>query len=95
MYEKDRPFGVKLIFVGFLLAGLLGLYESIFASDDFISNSILNDGVLGFIGGIFNNISFLRIFLILLSFFSLWLASAVISLKRIGIIYYLFWLYHC
>ena len=91
MYEVDRPFGVKLIFIGLLLSGLVGIYASLFASDEFVRKIILNDEILGIIGGFFNNIAFLRIVLVIFSIFSLWLSSGVFSLKR-SVWYYLLFL---
>jgi len=82
MYETDRPFGVKVIFIGLLLSGLVGIYAALFASDEFVREIILNDEILGIIGGFFNNIAFLRTALTIFSIFFLWLSSGVFSLKR-------------
>lgn len=90
MQEEEKPFGIKIIFLLALFGGILGLFESIFASDELIRNGVWNDEVLGLVGGFFNNIVFLRTLVAVFSIFSLWLASAVISLKRIGWYYLLF-----
>jgi len=82
MQEVEKPFGVKLMFFALLLAGLFGIYASIFASDEFVREFLLNDKIIGAIGGSFSNISFLKAALLLLSIFALWLSSGVFSLKR-------------
>jgi|GEM_PF-3891350 len=84
MLDEEKPFGIKVIFLFALLGGLFGLYQSLFGSDELIRDAIWNDEVLVLVGGFFNNIVILRIISTIYSIFSLWLASAVISLKRIG-----------
>ena len=82
MYEVERPLGVKLIFLALLLTGLFGIYTSIFASDEFVREFLLNDKLIGTIGGYFSNIEFLKAALLILSIVALWLSSGVLSLKR-------------
>jgi len=84
MREVEKPFGIKIIFLLALLAGLFGLLEAMFATDEALRNIIWDTDVLALIGAFFNNIAFLRIVVVLFSFFYLWLANAVISLKRVG-----------
>lgn len=82
MYEVERPFGVKLIFLALLLTGLFGIYTSIFASDEFVREFLLNDKLIGAIGGYFSNIEFLKAALLILSIVALWLSSGVFHLKK-------------
>jgi len=84
MREAEKPFGIKIIFLLALFGGIFGLLEAMFASDVALRNIIWDTDALALIGVFFNNIAFLRVVVVLFAFFNLWLANAVISLKRIG-----------
>jgi hypothetical protein len=84
MRDVEKPFGIKVIFLVALLGGFFGILEAIFASDKALMDMVWDSEALALIGAFFNNAAFLRTVVVLFSFFNLWLANAVISLKKIG-----------
>jgi hypothetical protein len=84
MYEKERPFGAKLIFILLLVGGIVGLFASLFSSDKSVRDIIMNEEIFIILASFFNNITFLRALLLIFSIFTLWLSSAVFSLRKIA-----------